>query len=665
MEIKLGKQLIAEKMIPPSELKDHPKSIEIYGINENIDDLIKSMQENGFISEFSIIVNQDYKIISGHRRKSAAIKINLTEVPVKIYQYSDELEELIDLLNANLYRLKTNLSVVREGKLREDIYNEIGKRNMIVASHPNKEIYDVALSQNDKATSEKTQVSFVPIKARKQAAVDAKMSDGTYYQGKVILQTIDDLKSKGEIAAAKTLEVIAEKGKTYRSAYEIIKESEKHTSSTIKPKNTEELLTKNSTIEMEKLIEILKNTQVIKVTNNEKTSGREAVKVVQEILQKEKRENEILEIKKEIENIQVIPEKFDIVVIDPPWPYGGNYDPNARRIASPYPEMSLEEISNIEIPATENSIVWLWTTHKFMRESFKLLDKWGFQDKMILTWVKNRMGMGTWLRSKSEFCIMAIRGHPKINLTNQTTVLIADVQEHSRKPDEFYKMVDSLCIGTKIDYFSREKRLGWYQYGVESNKFWINIRIYFWRKCENLIIDLFKKLGYYVFLKRDFNKEGAPKYYNNDNSIISPDIEIIKNGRRFFIEVKGKALRKKYSDTGIDIRHYNHYKKLQEESGDSIFIIFVDPGYSYGSPAYDPTTKNTIYGNFLDKLSIKINSYPKIEDYGRTGPIIYFPYPQNFIKIGKFNTKYNFENKLELYIDNYESFKDIITDIFK
>ena len=160
-----------------------------------------------------------------------------------------------------------------------------------------------------------------------------------------------------------------------------------------------------------------------------------------------------------------------MVVIDPPWPYGTEYDPNGRRAASPYPEMSLDEIKAIELPASDDCVLWFWTTHKFMRYSFDILDTWGFRDVAIVTWMKDRMGLGTYLRSQSEFCIMAIKGRPTINLTNQTTIINGKLKEHSRKPDEFYEMVNSLCVGYKLDYFSREKRSGWDQYGNDTNRF--------------------------------------------------------------------------------------------------------------------------------------------------------------------------------------------------
>ena len=133
--------------------------------------------------------------------------------------------------------------------------------------------------------------------------------------------------------------------------------------------------------------------------------------------------------------------------------------------------MNLEAIGNIDLPAAPDCVLWLWTTHKFMRHSFEILDTWGFRDVAIVAWVKNRMGLGQWLRSQCEFCIMAAKGSPQVSLSNQTTVIHGDVREHSRKPDEFYAMVDTLCQGRKLDWFSREKREGWEQYGDEPERF--------------------------------------------------------------------------------------------------------------------------------------------------------------------------------------------------
>ena len=221
----------------------------------------------------------------------------------------------------------------------------------------------------------------------------------------------------------------------------------------------------------------IKGEKVLKEANPEVIQAikekRQSINKVYTELKQEERKTEIEQQKKDIATGKTkLPEGvFEVIAIDPPWPYETEYNPNGRRAANPYPEMSLEEIKNIQIPSSENSILWLWTTHKFMRNSFEILDKWGFRDVAILTWVKDRMGLGSWLRSQSEYCIMAVKGNPKVNLTNETTVLNAPMREHSRKPDEFYSMVNNLCIGRKLEYFSREKREGWEVYGNDTEKF--------------------------------------------------------------------------------------------------------------------------------------------------------------------------------------------------
>lgn len=163
--------------------------------------------------------------------------------------------------------------------------------------------------------------------------------------------------------------------------------------------------------------------------------------------------------------------KYDVIVIDPPWPYGTEYDEEARRVASPYPEMDLEEIKNIKLPAFGNCILWLWTTHKFIKDSFDILENWGFEYKLTLAWDKQKLGMGSWLRCQVEFCLLGIKGKPEWNLTNQRDFISETRREHSRKPDGFYSMVKKLTEGRRLDYFSREERKGFVPYGDETDKF--------------------------------------------------------------------------------------------------------------------------------------------------------------------------------------------------
>jgi len=199
-------------------------------------------------------------------------------------------------------------------------------------------------------------------------------------------------------------------------------------------------------------------------------------KSINEVVKEIKQEKRAVDIQRQKEDIEsgktVLPSgKFEVVVIDPPWPYGTEYDPESRRVANPYPEMSIEEISNMEIPASDDSIMWLWTTHKFIKESFDLLKAWGFEYKATMVWNKEKIGIGHWLRMQCEFCLLGIKGNPIWDNTTYTDIISEPRREHSRKPESFYEMVGKICVGRKIDYFSREKREGWYQYGNDASKF--------------------------------------------------------------------------------------------------------------------------------------------------------------------------------------------------
>jgi N6-adenosine-specific RNA methylase IME4 len=97
-----------------------------------------------------------------------------------------------------------------------------------------------------------------------------------------------------------------------------------------------------------------------------------------------------------------------------------------------------------------------------------MLDGWGFEAKTILTWVKDRFGCGDWLRSQTEHCVMATRGKPVVELTNQSTVLHAPMRGHSVKPVEFYMLVETLCPAPRYAYlFSRDVRERWDMHGDE------------------------------------------------------------------------------------------------------------------------------------------------------------------------------------------------------
>jgi N6-adenosine-specific RNA methylase IME4 len=162
---------------------------------------------------------------------------------------------------------------------------------------------------------------------------------------------------------------------------------------------------------------------------------------------------------------------FRVIVADPPWFYARANDPS-HRTGNPYPSLTVAEICAMPVAelAADDCILWLWVTNANMRNAFVVIDKWGFQERSILTWVKPGIKCGEWLRGQTEHCILAVRGRPIVTLTNQATVLHAAAPErqHSRKPEEFYRLVESLCPGSKVEPFCRHPRPGWAAHGDEA-----------------------------------------------------------------------------------------------------------------------------------------------------------------------------------------------------
>jgi N6-adenosine-specific RNA methylase IME4 len=164
---------------------------------------------------------------------------------------------------------------------------------------------------------------------------------------------------------------------------------------------------------------------------------------------------------------------FRVLAIDPPWSYEKRKDDPTHRSSLDYPSMSLDAIAALPVPelAHDDAVLWLWTTNAYLEEAHELAQGWGFEVKTALTWAKNQIGMGDWLRGQTEHCILAVRGRPVVELAGQSTLLNARRREHSRKPEEFYALVESLCPGSKVELFARQPREGWATWGAEAERF--------------------------------------------------------------------------------------------------------------------------------------------------------------------------------------------------
>jgi len=114
---------------------------------------------------------------------------------------------------------------------------------------------------------------------------------------------------------------------------------------------------------------------------------------------------------------------------------------------------------------------------QWQNKQFKKLDqKRGYKRVEELIWVKTnqlqriiRTGRtGHWLNHSKEHCLVGIKGNPEVNRNIDTDVIVAEVRETSRKPDEMYPLLERISPRTrKLELFARmhNTHAGWMSLG--------------------------------------------------------------------------------------------------------------------------------------------------------------------------------------------------------
>lgn len=170
--------------------------------------------------------------------------------------------------------------------------------------------------------------------------------------------------------------------------------------------------------------------------------------------------------------------RYRVLVADPAWQFGDKLPGETRGAESNYSVMSVEDIARMPLPRLEDDAwLFLWRVHTHQEEARFVMRAWGFRYASELVWVKRTkndlvsFGMGRTLRMGHEVCLIGKRGRPKLESRSIRSVFDAQVREHSRKPDEFFGIVESLSTGPYAEMFARQTRPGWDTYGNELTKF--------------------------------------------------------------------------------------------------------------------------------------------------------------------------------------------------
>jgi N6-adenosine-specific RNA methylase IME4 len=153
-----------------------------------------------------------------------------------------------------------------------------------------------------------------------------------------------------------------------------------------------------------------------------------------------------------------------------------------------YDTLTPEAIATLALQTVvaDGCSLMLWWPDPHMPTMVEVMRSWGFEfSGKAFTWVKTlpslargprlistdtiqsvlAIGGGLTTRKNSESCWLGRRGKPSILSKGVREVILSPRRQHSRKPAEFFRRVEALCSGPRLELFARESRPGWTSWG--------------------------------------------------------------------------------------------------------------------------------------------------------------------------------------------------------
>ena len=113
-------------------------------------------------------------------------------------------------------------------------------------------------------------------------------------------------------------------------------------------------------------------------------------------------------------------------------------------------------------------------------EGLAVLQAWGFTYKSNIVWHKIRKdggsdgrGVGFYFRNVTELLLFGVRGKNARTLApgrRQVNMIETRKREHSRKPDEQYKLIEDCSPGPYLEMFGRGIRRDWAVWGDQADE---------------------------------------------------------------------------------------------------------------------------------------------------------------------------------------------------
>ncbi len=176
--------------------------------------------------------------------------------------------------------------------------------------------------------------------------------------------------------------------------------------------------------------------------------------------------------------------QFATILADPPWRFTnrtGKMAPEHKRLRR-YRTMDVEEICELSVRdhLAAAAHCYLWCPNALVEEGLAVMRAWGFTYKTNLVWYKVRKdggpdgrGVGFYFRNVTELVLFGVRGRMRTLSPGrrQVNLLPTRKQEHSRKPDELYEIIEACSPGPYLELFARARVAGWTGWGDELDSY--------------------------------------------------------------------------------------------------------------------------------------------------------------------------------------------------
>jgi N6-adenosine-specific RNA methylase IME4 len=167
--------------------------------------------------------------------------------------------------------------------------------------------------------------------------------------------------------------------------------------------------------------------------------------------------------------------KYRTIYADPPWPEtgGGNIIRGAQRH---FKVMRIPDI--IALPVSriceDNCHLYLWVTNNHLPDGLKVMESWGFRYVTIITWVKDKIGLGQYFRSMTLPLLFGVRGRLPYKIDSngkriqgRTAIFDSRGRRYAEETEKMREMIEMVSYPPGVELFARSHVDGWDCWGDE------------------------------------------------------------------------------------------------------------------------------------------------------------------------------------------------------